>query len=74
METLKLPVILCEGEDGYVVAQIPLIPGCISQGKTLAEALENIKEAAGLSLENRVAECWELPHDYSVQQIEVSAG
>ena len=73
MEKLKLPVILSEGEDGYIVAQIPLIPGCISQGATVAEALVNIREAAELSLENRVSEGWELPADFSVEQIEISA-
>jgi predicted RNase H-like HicB family nuclease len=73
MEKLKLPVILSEGEDGYIVAQIPLIPGCISQGATIEEALVNIREAAELSLENRESEGWELPSDFSVEQIEISA-
>ncbi len=61
MQNVRLPVILSEGEDGFVVAQIPLIPGCISQGSTAEEALANIKEAAELCLENRVAEGWDLP-------------
>ena len=47
---MKLPVILTEGEDGYIVAEIPVLPGCISQGKTKEEALANIKEAAELCL------------------------
>ena len=34
------------GEDGYWVAERPSLPGCISQGKTRAEALANIREAA----------------------------
>lgn len=49
---MKLPVILTEGEDGYIVAEIPVLPGCISQGKTKEEALANIKEAAELCLES----------------------
>jgi predicted RNase H-like HicB family nuclease len=73
MDTVKLPVILSEGADGYIVAQIPLIPGCISQGRTIEEALSNVKEAAELCLENREAEGWELPNEFSVEQIEVSA-
>lgn len=38
-------VILTPGEDGYWVAEVPSLPGCISQGKTRDEALTNIKEA-----------------------------
>jgi predicted RNase H-like HicB family nuclease len=73
VETLRLPVILSEGEDGYVIAQVPLIPGCISQGRTVAEALANIREAAELCLESRENEGWDLPREFSVEQIEVSA-
>ena len=32
-------------EDGWIVAECPALPGCISQGKTRAEALGNIKDA-----------------------------
>jgi predicted RNase H-like HicB family nuclease len=38
-------VILYRGEDGYWVAECPSLPGCISQGKTKEEAIQNIKEA-----------------------------
>ena len=38
-------VIMYPGEDGYWVVECPSLPGCISQGKTEAEALANIKEA-----------------------------
>jgi len=55
---MKLPVILTEGEDGYIVAEIPVLPGCISQGKTKEEALANIKEAAELCLESMEEEGW----------------
>jgi len=40
-----------KGEDGYYVVTVPSLPGCISQGKTKKEALENIKEAIELYLE-----------------------
>lgn len=38
-------VVLYPGEDGYWVVECPSLPGCISQGKTKEEAIENIKEA-----------------------------
>ncbi|HLD85037.1 MAG TPA: type II toxin-antitoxin system HicB family antitoxin [archaeon] len=48
---MKFKVIIKKGEDGYFVATVPSLPGCISQGKTEAEAKENIKEAIELHLE-----------------------
>lgn len=38
-------VIIYPGEDDYWVAEVPSLPGCISQGKTREEAITNIKEA-----------------------------
>jgi predicted RNase H-like HicB family nuclease len=38
-------VIIYPGEDGYYVAECPSLPGCVSQGKTKEEVIENIKEA-----------------------------
>lgn len=37
--------VIYRGEDGYWVVECPSLPGCISQGRTREEALENIKEA-----------------------------
>ena len=38
-------VVLSEAEDGWIVAECPALPGCVSQGHDQKEALENIKEA-----------------------------
>ncbi len=38
-------VTLTEAEDGWIVAECPALPGCVSQGKGEKEALDNIKEA-----------------------------
>jgi predicted RNase H-like HicB family nuclease len=38
-------IILYPGEDGFWVAECPSLPGCISQGKTREEAIQNIREA-----------------------------
>jgi predicted RNase H-like HicB family nuclease len=38
-------VVIYPGEDGYFVAEVPSLPGCISQGKSKEEALINIREA-----------------------------
>lgn len=42
---MKLHVILEKDETGYYVAEVPALPGCLSQGKTREQALTNIKEA-----------------------------
>jgi predicted RNase H-like HicB family nuclease len=42
---MKFLVLLEQGEDGYIVAECPSLPGCVSQGRTREEALENIKDA-----------------------------
>jgi predicted RNase H-like HicB family nuclease len=48
---MKFKVVITEGEDGWYVVEVPSLPGCISQGRTKKEALENIKEAIELYLE-----------------------
>jgi predicted RNase H-like HicB family nuclease len=68
---MRLPVIITKGEDGYYVAEIPILKGCISQGKTKKEALENITEAAELCLECMDEEGWGIPVEYSVNHVEV---
>lgn len=41
-----------QDEDGIYVAECPSLPGCVSQGSTRSEALENIKEAMAGYLES----------------------
>jgi len=43
--SVKFRVLLEQDEYGYFVAQVPEMPGCISQGKTREEALKNIRDA-----------------------------
>jgi predicted RNase H-like HicB family nuclease len=38
-------VVVYRGEDGWWVVECPSLPGCVSQGKTKQEAVENIREA-----------------------------
>ncbi len=42
---MKLHVVVEKDEAGYFVAEVPALPGCLSQGKTYEEAIANIKEA-----------------------------
>jgi predicted RNase H-like HicB family nuclease len=38
-------VTLEEAKDGWIVAECPALPGCVSQGRDEKEVLENIREA-----------------------------
>ncbi|HVH72940.1 MAG TPA: type II toxin-antitoxin system HicB family antitoxin [Candidatus Dormibacteraeota bacterium] len=38
-------VTLTKAEDGWIVAECPALPGCVSQGRDEQDALANIKEA-----------------------------
>ncbi|MEJ5261829.1 MAG: type II toxin-antitoxin system HicB family antitoxin [Ignavibacterium sp.] len=42
---MKFRVIITQDEDGIYIAECPALPGCISQGETREQALENINDA-----------------------------
>jgi predicted RNase H-like HicB family nuclease len=58
-------------EDGIWIVECPSIPGCVSQGNTKEEALENIKEAISLCLEVRAEKGY--PLTIETRQVEVAA-
>ena len=43
---MKLKVILHPADEGGFWAEVPALPGCVSEGETEAEALANVREAA----------------------------
>jgi predicted RNase H-like HicB family nuclease len=49
-ETLRLTIRYEDGEDGWVVASIPQVPGALSQGQTREEARANVLDALRLLL------------------------
>ena len=67
---MKLIVTLERDESGMIVVECPAIPGCVSQGKTEAEALANIREAVAGCLEARAASG--MPLTVATREIEVS--
>lgn len=48
---MKLKIVLEKGMDGYIVAYCPVLKGCVTQGRTEEEAINNLKEAIELYLE-----------------------
>lgn len=65
-------VLLYPGEDGYVVAEVPSLPGCVSQGTTREEALANVREAISLHEEVLRERGEPIPED-KVELVEVAA-
>ena len=65
-------VLLYPGEDGYIVAEVPSLPGCVSQGKSREEALENVREAISLH-EDVLRDRGEPIPDDKVEIVEVAA-
>jgi len=65
-------VLLYPGEDGFMVAEVPSLPGCVSQGRTREEALENVREAISLHEEVLRERGEPIPED-RVELVEVAA-
>ncbi len=42
---MKYRVLVEPDEDGVFVAEVPALPGCVTQGATRAEAIANVREA-----------------------------
>ncbi len=66
---MKFATTLDRDEDGMWIVECPSIPGCVSQGKTKADALKSIREAIELCLEVRAERG--LPLTVETRQVEV---
>lgn len=68
---MRFQVTLDRDEDGVWVVECPSIPGCVSQGNSKEEALENIQEAIALCLEVRAERG--MPLTIETREVEVVA-
>ena len=50
---IQLPIIIEKDEDNFYVVECPVFSGCYTQGRTIDEALKNIKEVIELCLEEK---------------------
>jgi len=67
---MKFTITLFQDEDGIFIAECPAIPGCVSQGKTEAEAEASISEAIKECLEVRAEKG--MPLTVRTRQLEVA--
>ena len=68
---MKYRVLIEQDEDGMYVAEVPSLPGCISQGQTREEAVESIREAIAVYLESLEAHDEPIPPPITEELVEV---
>ncbi len=70
---MKYRVIVQQDEDGMFVAEVPALPGCMSQGATRIEAIANIREAIEAYLESLKDHDEPIPPSIDEEVVEVAA-
>ena len=70
-DCMKFAVTLEQDEDGFIIASVPALPGCHSQGKTEDEAMSNIREAIRGYIASMRRHGEEIPKIKEVREIEV---
>ena len=68
---MKFRVLIEQDEDGVFVAEVPSLPGCVSQGTSREEALENIREAIAGYVESLEVHGDPIPPPISEEIVEV---
>lgn len=69
MKSYTFTVLFEPSEEGGYTATVPALPGCISEGKDLDEAKQNIKEAIELHLESMLEDGETIPDEGVVEVI-----
>lgn len=64
---MKLKVVVHEAEEGGYWAEVPAIPGCVTQGESLEELLQNVHEAVEGCLSVDIQEIQMVPSDTVVE-------
>ncbi len=73
-ESLQVTIVFEDGEDGWIVASIPEVPGAHSQGRTREEARANVVDALRAILELRFGGHTELPAGVDSERLELVIG
>lgn len=69
---MRYRVLIEQDEDGMYVAEVPALPGCISQGQTREQAVESIREAIAAYLESLEAHGDPIPPPITEEVVEVN--
>ena len=63
---MQYSVVVHAAEEGGYWVEVPALPGCASQGETVEETLENVKEATALYLQALREEGQDIPKDEEI--------
>ena len=63
----RLPLIVEKGSDGFYVVECPLLEGCYTQGRTIDEALRNVREVIEMILKEKKAR--DVLRSYNAEEI-----
>ena len=63
---MRFTVVMEKDEDGIYVVTVPALPGCISDGRTVEEAMSNIREAIRGFIDDMNADGEAIPHDIDI--------
>ena len=69
---VKFRVLIAQDEDGVFVAEVPSLPGCLSQGTTREGALLNVREAIEAYLESLKEKGEPIPPPIDEEVVEVA--
>ncbi len=69
---MKYRILIEQDEDGVFIAECPSLPGCLSQGKTRQEAVENIQDAIRGYLESLKKHGEPIPPSIDEEIVEVA--
>jgi len=69
---VKFRVLIAQDEDGVFVAEVPSLPGCLSQGTTREEAVLNVREAIEAYLESLKERGEPIPPPIDEEVVEVA--
>lgn len=69
---MEFKIVMEKDEDGWLVVTVPSLPGCISQGKTEREAIENIKEAIELHVRSMAEDGMPINKNQKIRKVAVS--
>lgn len=67
-------VVLQRESDGGYVASVPVLPGCVSQGDTREQALQNVREAIELYIEDCIDAGDDVPEQDETEFVELKSG
>jgi predicted RNase H-like HicB family nuclease len=66
---MRQVILIPDLEAGGYTVEVPSLPGCVSEGDTVEEALANIKEAIDLHIESMIAHGEDVPEDFAPLQL-----